>query len=98
MDLSMIDTNVKSALFDNLASGITMCPGPHSPIEVRAPFTGATLGTIPSGQAADMEWAVGLARAAQPAWAARPFRERSRIFLRFHDLLFERQNEILDLI
>src|SRR5439155_20642864 len=32
------------------------------------------------------------------AWAARPFRERSRIFLRFHDLLFERQNEILDLI
>jgi len=38
------------------------------------------------------------ARAAQPAWAARPFRERAGILLRFHDLLLDRQDQVLDLI
>ena len=38
------------------------------------------------------------ARAAQAAWSRRTFADRARIFLRFHDLLLERQNEVLDLI
>jgi acyl-CoA reductase-like NAD-dependent aldehyde dehydrogenase len=46
----------------------------------------------------DVQCAVARVRAAQPEWAGRSFRDRGRIFLRFHDLLLRRQNEALDLI
>jgi acyl-CoA reductase-like NAD-dependent aldehyde dehydrogenase len=65
---------------------------------VRAPYTGADIGAIPAGTVADLELAVTRARTAQAAWSARTFADRARIFLRFHDLLLERQNEVLDLI
>ncbi len=84
--------------FDELVSELTIGAGPHRSIDVHAPFTGAHIGAIPAAQAEDVERAVGLARAAQPAWAARPYTDRARIFLRFHDLLLQRQDEILDLI
>ncbi len=63
-----------------------------------APFTGAELAGIPAGNECDAEAAVTAARAAQPGWAALSFGERGRIFLRFHDLLLDRQDEVLDLI
>jgi acyl-CoA reductase-like NAD-dependent aldehyde dehydrogenase len=81
-----------------LIAHITLSPEPHEQIVVRTPFSGAVLGHIPSGVEADVELAVNRARAAQPAWQARSFASRAAIFLRFHDLLLARQNEILDLI
>ena len=89
---------VASELRAKLLSSITLCDGPHEEIAVRAPWTGETLANIPEAREADVELAVSRARAAQPAWAARPVRERTRIFLRFHDLLLKRQEEVLDLI
>ncbi len=65
---------------------------------MRAPYTGETLGAIPACGEADVELAVSRARAALAAWSALPFRQRARIFLRFHDLVFERQDELLDII
>jgi len=65
---------------------------------VHAPFTGDELGRIAAGCSEDVQIAVTRAGAAQPAWAALPFTDRSRIFLRFHDLLLKRQDEVLDLI
>ena len=65
---------------------------------MRAPYTGAEIGTIPAGTVADLEFAVERARAAQTAWSKRTFSDRAGIFLRFHDLLLERQDEVLDLI
>jgi len=85
-------------LLAQIASLVTLSAGPHRQLTVRTPFTGAILGNIPAGGEADVETAVSLARAAQPAWAARPLAERAAIFLRFHDLLLERQDEVLDLI
>ena len=70
----------------------------RSALEVRIPFTGEVLGHIPHGTDLDVATAVELARAAQPAWATCSFEERARVFLRFHDLLLDRQDEILDLI
>ena len=81
-----------------LAAQITLASGPHETIAVRAPYTGASIGTIPAGTVADLELAVERARAAQMAWSQRTFSDRARIFLRFHDLLLERQDEVLDLI
>lgn len=85
-------------LLDRLRSQITLAAAPHEPIPVRAPYTGATLGTIPAGTVADLELAVQRARAAQTPWSQRTFADRARIFLRFHDLLLKRQDEVLDLI
>jgi succinate-semialdehyde dehydrogenase / glutarate-semialdehyde dehydrogenase len=81
-----------------LLSHITLSAEAHEEISVRAPFTGEVFGMVPAAQQADVELAVARARAAQPAWAARSFAERSRIFLRFHDLLLARQKEVLNLI
>ena len=83
---------------DQLASHITLAGGTRDRKAVRIPFLGAVLGQIPAGQEADVELAVRRARLAQPAWAARSFASRAAIFLRFHDLLLERQDEVLDLI
>jgi acyl-CoA reductase-like NAD-dependent aldehyde dehydrogenase len=67
-------------------------------LEVRAPYTGELLASIPRGRPEDIEAAVRRARAAQPAWAARPVRERCAVLLRFHDLVLDRRDELLDLI
>ncbi|HEY1336384.1 MAG TPA: succinic semialdehyde dehydrogenase [Bryobacteraceae bacterium] len=95
--MSMLAAHVTSDLFEKLPSGITLA-APRDRIPVRAPATGVELGSIPTGCEADVELAVTRARAAQPAWASLPFRDRGSIFLRFHDLLLKRQDEVLDLI
>jgi succinate-semialdehyde dehydrogenase/glutarate-semialdehyde dehydrogenase len=64
----------------------------------RSPFTLEPIAAVPCSSVHDVELAVATAREAQAAWAERPFRERGAIALRFHDLLLERQDEILDLI
>jgi acyl-CoA reductase-like NAD-dependent aldehyde dehydrogenase len=81
-----------------MLSTVTLAEGAQDEIAVRAPFTGDLLAAIPAGTARDVEYAVTLARNAQSAWAARSFSDRGAIFLRFHDLLLQRQDEILDLI
>lgn len=84
-------------LRDRLLARITTVAD-RDPIEVTSPLTEATLGSIPAGTAEDVAAAVATARAAQSAWAARPIGERSRILMRFHDLVLERQSEVLDLV
>src|SRR5450755_3043394 len=64
----------------------------------RAPFTGAPLAALPRSTPQDVTYAVERARAEQPAWAARSVRHRAEVLLRVHDLVLQRQSEILDLI
>ena len=87
-----------AAMLDRLSSQITLASGPHETIAVRAPYTGAAIGAIPAGTVADLELAMQRARAAQAAWSKCTFAARAEIFLGFHDLLLERQDEVLDLI
>lgn len=82
----------------SLMAEITLSDGPHEEITVRAPYTGEVIAKLPEAREADLDSAASRARAAQPAWAARPFSERAAVFLRFHDLLLQRQAEVLDLI
>lgn len=63
-----------------------------------APFTLEGTRAVPMSAPEDVTHAVDSARAAQRAWAARPFRERAAIALSFHDQLLARENEVLDLI
>ncbi|MGI5402372.1 succinic semialdehyde dehydrogenase [Streptomyces sp. CA-135486] len=62
------------------------------------PFTGEKLADLPESTPEDVAEAFERARAAQPAWAATPARARAAVLLRFHDLVLERQAEVLDLI
>ncbi|MDQ0844537.1 succinic semialdehyde dehydrogenase [Streptomyces sp. V1I6] len=63
-----------------------------------APFTGEQLAELPESTPEDVATAFERARAAQPAWAATPVRARAAVLLRFHDLVLQRQAEVLDLI
>jgi succinate-semialdehyde dehydrogenase/glutarate-semialdehyde dehydrogenase len=63
-----------------------------------APYDALLTVPVPASTAADLQAAVDAARAAQPAWAALPFSARAQVMLRFHDLLLERQDEVMDLI
>ena len=65
---------------------------------VRSPFDGALVGTVPRSLPDDVVLAVARLRVAQEEWTMRSFDDRARIFLRFHDALLDRQEEILDLV
>lgn len=65
---------------------------------VHSPLDGRRLGELPKATADDVRAAVERARVVQEDWAHRTFAERAEVFLRFHDLLIERQEEVLDLI
>jgi len=63
-----------------------------------APMTGAPIALLPQSAPADIKVAYTTAHAAQRFWARMPMRHRARIFLRFHDLVLARQEQLLDLI
>jgi succinate-semialdehyde dehydrogenase / glutarate-semialdehyde dehydrogenase len=90
---------IDEQMLTGLLRHVTLEPGAErASLEVRIPFTGEVLGSIPHGADRDVAMAVEAARAAQPAWASCSFAERGRVLLRFHDLLLDRQEQILDLI
>ncbi|GAA2892087.1 succinic semialdehyde dehydrogenase [Streptosporangium fragile] len=66
--------------------------------EIVAPFTGEVLAEVPVSTAEDVRAAHAKARTAQRAWAALPVRERAAPFLRLHDALLDRREEILDVV
>lgn len=62
------------------------------------PLTGEKLADLPEATREDVAAAYDKARIAQRAWAATPARKRAAVLLRFHDLVLDRQAEVLDLI
>ena len=86
------------ALLERLKARVTLAGDGHDEIEVEAPFTGEILGSVPRGTGDDVREAVRRARAAQRPWSKTSFEERARIFMRFHDLVLERQDEVLDIL
>jgi len=72
--------------------------GPRDRRLIRAPFTGETIGSVPACTAEDVALAAERARAAQQAWAEISLADRRAIFLRYHDLVLDRQEQLLDLV
>jgi len=83
---------------ERLARRVTVTGPGRDTTTSYAPFTGAPLGTVPHCTAEDVAEAFARAREAQRAWARVPVRERAKVFLRYHDLVLERQHELLDLV
>ncbi|NGO71160.1 aldehyde dehydrogenase family protein [Streptomyces boncukensis] len=67
-------------------------------IDVGNPATGAVLASVPSGTAADVDAAVGAARAALPGWAATPPAERAARLGALRDVLAARAEEVAELV
>ena len=66
--------------------------------KITTPFTGEPLVELPVSERRRRRAAYERARAAQRAWAALPPEERAQPFLRFHDLVLDRRDEILDIV
>jgi succinate-semialdehyde dehydrogenase/glutarate-semialdehyde dehydrogenase len=66
-------------------------------VRVETPLTGAPLAHIPQSTDGDVEEAFVWARRAQAIWARTSLDERAAMLLRLHDLVLERQDEIIDL-
>lgn len=65
---------------------------------VVTPMTGQALYELPCSSRADVEVAIDHARGAQRAWSRLPIEHRARIIMRVHDLVLDRQVQLLDLM
>ncbi len=83
---------------DRLAARVAVPAAGRETLTVTSPLTGAVVGEVPVGTEADVVAAVERARREQQAWAATPVRDRAAVLLRYHDLVLDRQDELLDLI
>ncbi len=63
-----------------------------------APATGEPLAQIPASSVDDVAAAFQRARKAQADWAQVPLKERVELLLRLHDLVLDRQQDILDVV
>jgi succinate-semialdehyde dehydrogenase/glutarate-semialdehyde dehydrogenase len=63
-----------------------------------APYDAGPTAPVPAGTPDDVAAAVADARVAAAGWSALSFDDRAGVVLRFHDLLVERQDEVMDLI
>ena len=85
------------ARIDALASRV-VTQGEREEMEVEQPFTGKPLGWVPKCDEDDVKAAAQRAREVQARWAQTSFAERRAVFMRFHDLVLDRQEEVLDLL
>jgi malonate-semialdehyde dehydrogenase (acetylating) / methylmalonate-semialdehyde dehydrogenase len=67
-------------------------------IDVFDPSTGQAISRVPLSTHAEVDAAVRIARAAQPAWQAIPIKERVQVFFRYKRLLEERIDELSALV
>jgi succinate-semialdehyde dehydrogenase / glutarate-semialdehyde dehydrogenase len=81
-----------------LTALISHADTPHDLTTIRIPFTGETLGTVPICTVEDVQTAFQHTRTAQQAWAQTRMSERRAIFLRYHDLVLQHQEQLLDLL
>ncbi|HYO77012.1 MAG TPA: aldehyde dehydrogenase family protein, partial [Thermoanaerobaculia bacterium] len=67
-------------------------------MDVMNPADGSVISRVPMSAAADVERAVDAARAAFPAWAATPIKERVQVFFRYKALLEKNIDELSTII
>ena len=67
-------------------------------LEVRNPATGERIGSVPIATPEEVQAAVARARVAQIRWARQSVTERAALLRRYHDLVLDRADDILDTI
>ena len=95
------DPRVTYVVDPGMTRGLTarvVCAAVPPTVLTHTPMSGAPLALLPQSTPDDVAVAYESARSAQRSWSRMPITQRARIFLRFHDLVLERQAELLDLI
>jgi succinate-semialdehyde dehydrogenase/glutarate-semialdehyde dehydrogenase len=87
-------TSEFAGLLDQLPADIT----DHETIRVEAPYTGEDIGAVPAHTESDVAAATERAADAQKSWADRSFEERAAVVKRYHDLVLDEQDDLLDLV
>ena len=82
---------------DRLARRVNVAEGRERKA-ITSPLTGEVIGEVPLGTAEDVAAAVAESRRVQRRWAQTPVKERAAVLLRYHDLILDHQDELLDLI
>jgi succinate-semialdehyde dehydrogenase / glutarate-semialdehyde dehydrogenase len=82
-----------AALADRVHTG-----GDRERLEVDQPFTGGPLGSVPKCTPEDVDLAFARSREVQKQWRKTSFAERKQILLGYHDMVLDREEEILDLL
>src|SRR5215212_10189353 len=95
--VSLPSKRITPAQLEALAARVVSTAG-NEPMQIEQPFTGQPLGSVPKCGPEDVRAAIERARAAQEAWAQTSFDERKRILMRYHDLVLDKQEELLDLL
>jgi succinate-semialdehyde dehydrogenase/glutarate-semialdehyde dehydrogenase len=92
------ELSVEPELLAGLESVVTT-EGPRGDrFDVEAPFTGTRIGRLPACSPEDVEAAFDRADFAQAAWAERSVEARAAVFKRYHDLVLDHHEELLDVI
>jgi len=89
---------VEPALLAGLESGVTTAGQIDERFDVEAPFNGSKIGSLPACDAGDVAVAFERARRGQTAWAERSVSERADVFKRYHDLVLDHCEELLDIV
>ncbi|MFF7941660.1 succinic semialdehyde dehydrogenase [Nocardia gamkensis] len=92
-----LPVRITGELITRLTS-LVAADGSAAPFEMTEVYTGAPVGALPQSTPQDVLRACAAARAAQTEWAARPLRERLRVFERLHELILGEVETIADLI
>ena len=94
------DTTAAYALERSYVEGLTrrLVSSTGETHAVFSPIGGAPLAHLPQSSESDVADAFARARTAQVAWAQTSVDERAAVLLRLHDLLLERQEELIDLV
>ncbi|HUH68813.1 MAG TPA: aldehyde dehydrogenase family protein, partial [Mycobacterium sp.] len=96
--MTAVSDSPKVAPLLQALSGRVAAADPSRQREITNAMTGKPLGRVPQCTREDVVAAAERARAVQRGWAQRPLRERAEVMLRFHGLMLERQDEVLDII
>jgi succinate-semialdehyde dehydrogenase / glutarate-semialdehyde dehydrogenase len=89
---------IDAAHLRRLAARVTTAAEDRETMAIVNPATGAPLALTPRCTAEDVAMAVQRGRAAHELWRKTSFATRREILLRFHDLVLERQEELLDIV
>src|SRR5215207_1282800 len=91
-------TAAEARTLQNFIAGQWRDAGASEALEDRDPATGELAARVPLSGAADVDAAVGAARAAQPAWREVPPQERARAVLALRDALVRHRQELTALV
>src|SRR6478672_11023836 len=89
---------MKYAELRNYVGGDFVAPSGRPFLDVYDPSSGNVISKVPLSESAEVDAAVTAARAAFPAWAATPIKERVQVFYKYKALLEQNIDELAALV